>query len=205
MERKYLPIGTVCTIKGQNKKVMITGFYSPKFNGNMIINDYVGCFYPEGMLVPEGVISFNHNEIENIDYLGFKNEENEKFQRLLDQVTGNVKEEEKTEETQTVSQTGIFSKIVFDENGVVTLAEPVVSQTTEAEEERTPYFSNIQFDENGYVVRADTSSVDNPFYKEYEADKKVKEVPENKWKIFDKIEFDDNGMIVEANGIKYAA
>ena len=38
MEQKYLPIGSVCTLKGKNKKVMITGYYSVEFNGNFKIS-----------------------------------------------------------------------------------------------------------------------------------------------------------------------
>lgn len=192
MEKKYLPIGTVCTIKGENKQVMITGFYSVKYNGNLKINDYVGCYYPEGMLIPEGVISFNHSDIEKIDFIGYKNEENTKFQTLLNQITGNADAEEKEEGKQTVAETGIYSKIMFDENGVVTYAEPVVKNV----DEEPKAFSNIQFDENGYVIKADIATVDNPFHKEYEMDKKQKEVPENKWKIFDKLDMNEDDDIL---------
>ena len=40
MNEKYLPIGTICTLKGKNKKVMIVGVYGVEFNGNLKINDY---------------------------------------------------------------------------------------------------------------------------------------------------------------------
>lgn len=207
MEKKYLPIGTVCTIKGENKQVMITGFYSVKYNGNLKINDYVGCYYPEGMLIPEGVVSFNHTDIESVDYLGYKNEENTKFQTLLNQITGNVDEDSKDESKQTVAETGIYSKIMFDENGVVTYAEPVVAnqfgedQVVEQEKKENSGYGRIEFDENGYVIRADFDTVDNPFHKEYEMDKKPKEVPENKWKIFDKLDTTEEDDILSLDPI----
>ena len=48
---KYLPIGTVCTLKGNNKKVMVIGFFSVEYNGNIKMYDYQGCSYPEGILL----------------------------------------------------------------------------------------------------------------------------------------------------------
>ena len=94
MEQKYLPIGSVCTLKGKNKKVMITGYYSVEFNGNLRIKDYCGCVYPEGMLLPEHSCTFNHTDIETIDFIGFKNDEQKTFQGLLNRLTGNNLSEE---------------------------------------------------------------------------------------------------------------
>lgn len=191
MEEKYLPIGTICTIKGTQKKVMITGFYSVEFNGNLKIKDYSGCLYPEGLLLPNSALSFNHSDIEKIDFMGYKNEENETFQKLLNSLTGNTKSNDDV----VAASSGTYSKIIFDENGVVTFAEPVVKE----EKEVVKSFSDIVFDNNDYVVKAENKDVENPFHKEYKEDKALKETPKNKWKIFSNIEFDEYGNVIAAD------
>ena len=176
MEKKYLPIGSVCTIKGQAKKIMITGYYSVEYNGNLKIKDYSGCFYPEGMLLPNSVISFNHSEIENIDFLGYKNEENEKFQANLNKLTGNAVEAE----ADVAASDQTYTRIVFDENGVVTLLEPVAPQATD--------------NSNEEVI----DEVENPFFKEY--DDKPAEEEKSDLK-FTKIRFDENGRVIALDDV----
>ena len=171
MENKYLPIGSVCTVKGQAKKIMITGYYSVEYNGNLKIKDYCGCFYPEGMLLPNSVMSFNHSEIDKIDFVGFKNDENEKFQANLNKLTGNA-----TEEENVASSDQTYSKIVFDENGVVTLLEPVQAPVTED------------------VPAIETEEVGNPFYKEY--DNEPAQEPKKSDLKFSRIKFDENGVVI---------
>ena len=189
MEQKYLPIGSVCTLKGKNKKIMITGYYSIEFTGNIKIYDYIGCLYPEGLLGSDHGISFNHSEIENIDFIGFKNRDGENFLKLLNNVS-----DEKSEPT--ISSSKNYSKIVFDENGVVVMAEPVDNSNS----------SKYEFDEDGTVI-----GISNPFHKEYE---QKEETPVDNWDILketddeespeeellkgslNKIEFDENGVVI---------
>ncbi len=76
---KYLPIGTVCTIKNHQKKVMIVGVFSVEYNGTVKMYDYRGCDYPEGLLLSNKMLSFNHSDIENIVYMGYKDEFYETF------------------------------------------------------------------------------------------------------------------------------
>ena len=200
MEQKYLPIGSVCTLKGKNKKVMITGYYSVSFSGNLKINDYMGCAYPEGMLLPEFVCSFNHTDIESVDFLGFKNEEQETFKGLLNRLTGNTDEnaasEFHKENDMFLTSNSAYSKLLFDENGVVMIADPVVEQPQEI---KTADWKNIKFDENGYVISTGTGEdINNPFHKEYETSEPKEENNDN-WKIFNNIEFDENGTVVSTD------
>ncbi len=195
MERKYLPIGSVCSLKGKNKKVMIIGYYSPELKGNLKINDYVGCAYPEGMLISESFCSFNHTDIENVDFLGFKNDEQRTFEGLLNRLTGNDEDEVERaaefhkENDMYLTSNKTYSKLLFDSNGVVMIADPVV------EEKNT--LNNIEFDENGYVISAQTTEkIENPFYKEYEQ-QPIKDNINSEWNIFKNIEFDENGTVVD--------
>lgn len=222
MEQKYLPIGSVCTLKGKSKKVMVTGYYSVEFTGNLKIKDYSGCVYPEGMLLPEQNCIFNHDDIESIDFLGFKNDEYRTFRNLLDRLTGNkVSEEERArkfheENDMFLTSNSIYSKLLFDENGVVMIADPVIKTKEETKE------SNITFDENGTVISVHNGqNVKNPFYvdysetqnvieqnesldifNKYEFDEKgnVTDVKENNTSHLSKIEFDENGVVIAING-----
>ena len=194
MEQKYLPIGSVCTLKGKNKKIMVTGYYSVGFNGNLTIRDYCGCVYPEGMLLPEQNCIFNHSEIESIDFVGFKNEEYHVFRNLLDRLTGNdITEEEKASEFHKqndmyLTSNSTYSKLLFDENGVVMIADTVESKKSEEDK--------YEFDSNGYIIsKKNNKDITNPFYKEYE-EPEFKEEKSNSWNIFNKIEFDENGTVV---------
>lgn len=200
MEQKYLPIGSVCTLKGKNKKVMITGYYSVEFNGNLKINDYMGCAYPEGMLLPERNCTFNHTDIEFVDFVGFRNEEQKTFTNLLNRLTGNVKSDEESaaefhkKNDMFLTSNSTYSKLLFDENGVVMIADPV----EEPETKKDSTLRNIKFDENGYVVSVGNGEeLSNPFHKEYESIEQ-KNDSNNDWKIFNKIEFDENGTVVSA-------
>lgn len=199
MEQKYLPIGSVCTLKGKNKKVMITGYYSVEFNGNLKIKDYSGCAYPEGMLLPEQVITFNHTDIDKIDFVGFRNEEQKVFNNLLDRLTGNNKTEEQKasdfhkRNDMFLTSNNTYSKLLFDENGVVMIADPVKQE----KDKNSNTLNNIKFDENGYVLSTNNNSdVSNPFHVEYKnANSNIEESKPSNWNIFKKIDFDENGTV----------
>ena len=48
MQNQFLPIGSVCTLINNNKKVMIIGYNYSIYNGIIKTIDYIGCTYPEG-------------------------------------------------------------------------------------------------------------------------------------------------------------
>ena len=58
MKEKYLPIGTVCTVKNNLKKYMIVGYYSIEYLKNMKIYDYIAYPYPEGLLLSDKTLFF---------------------------------------------------------------------------------------------------------------------------------------------------
>ena len=51
MAEKYLPLGTVVTLQGATKRIMIIG-YLPMTEKNVVF-DYSACIYPEGLLSSE--------------------------------------------------------------------------------------------------------------------------------------------------------
>ena len=79
MEEKYLPIGTVVLLKGGTKKVMINGFCAVTEAKKDKIFDYRGCPFPEGVLESSGVALFDHDQIQEIVHMGYKNDESINF------------------------------------------------------------------------------------------------------------------------------
>lgn len=86
MKEKYLPIGSVVTLKDATKKIMIIG-YCPVEKGKNIMYDYSACLYPEGVIDSNKMLLFNHNQIATIHFVGFESEEqkqnNEKLKTLV--------------------------------------------------------------------------------------------------------------------------
>lgn len=184
MNEKYLPIGTICTLKGKNKKVMITGFYSVEFSGNLKIKDYSGCVYPEGLLLPEQACSFNHTDIEHIDFKGYTNEEQLVFERRLKGLTGDNDEtaaaEFHSKSDMVLASNKSYSKLLFDENGVVMIAEEAKMPTKVEKQESVKL------------------EVENPFHKEYVvSDTPVSNTSSADWKIFNNgLAFSEDGTVV---------
>lgn len=82
MKDKFLPIGTVVTLNNVTKDLMIIG-YSCMSGVNNVIFDYSGCFYPEGMLTANTAIAFNHSNIKEVLFEGFRNEKFEKLNKSM--------------------------------------------------------------------------------------------------------------------------
>ena len=89
MKDKYLPIGTVVTLKEDTKKVMIIGFCTINDKKEMFY--YTGCPYPEGIVAPDKIVAFNHNDINQIFQLGIENEETKTFSNALNEIVKNMK------------------------------------------------------------------------------------------------------------------
>ncbi|GAB6933383.1 DUF4176 domain-containing protein [Calditerricola satsumensis] len=75
-----LPIGSVVTVKGLEKKLMIYG-RKQKRGGTNEIYDYVACMYPEGNISSQYNFFFNHKDIDKVIFRGYEDEE-ERFFRL---------------------------------------------------------------------------------------------------------------------------
>lgn len=191
MQEKYLPIGSIVTIKNTNRKIMIIGYYSLEYQNSVKIYDYVGCNYPEGMLMKNNMFSFNHSDILKCDFLGFKDASYETFNKNLNSQLNT--------DTKGMEQPKNFLNLKFDENGVVVYEElspvkkpveivrsvPVTNpfdnkQVTPTAKSKAPEVKNaFKFDENGVVIEDNT-------------------VQENKKDIESnfKFTFDENGFVI---------
>mgnify|MGYP004559404369 FL=1 len=114
MPNKYLPIGSVVKLKGNDKKIMIIGYYSLEYNNAVRIYDYVGCSYPEGLLIKNNSYSFNHSDISSVVFNGYIDES---FNKL----NTNLKDEPSDDKN--LETKSSFINVKFDENGVVVYDE----------------------------------------------------------------------------------
>ena len=81
--KELLPIGTVVSLKDGTKRLMIFGVRQTD-NESGIEYDYIGVLYPEGNIGEEGQFLFNHENIAEVFYKGYEDEERDKFLEQLD-------------------------------------------------------------------------------------------------------------------------
>ena len=76
----FLPIGSVVKLKEADKRLVIIGAMQQVNEEEKIKGyEYVGVPYPEGFLNSDSMILFQHEDIENISYLGFADIERQSF------------------------------------------------------------------------------------------------------------------------------
>lgn len=75
MEEKFLPIGSIVLLKNGTKMVMITGYLPQSSTNPTDIFDYSGCLFPEGLLSSDQNVVFYHDQINQIIFKGYQNEE----------------------------------------------------------------------------------------------------------------------------------
>lgn len=80
----YYPIGTVVTLKGGNRPIMIYGRRQIQADTNNVW-DYVACLYPEGNLGDDYNIFFQQEEIEKVHHVGYQSDAENKMLELLKQ------------------------------------------------------------------------------------------------------------------------
>lgn len=172
MENKYLPLGTVVSINTNNSKIMIIGYYSVEYQNVVKIYDYVGCIYPEGLLLKNSLISFNHNDIKSVEALGYVDDS---YKILNNNLNG-----QQNGPSEDMSTSKLFVNVKFDENGVVVYDE----------------LSEIK--KNPEIIKRD-ALVNNPFVEmNATAEHLNVEVPA----VNNDYKFDENGIVIEDNSVK---
>lgn len=80
---KFLPIGTTVMLKGGHTPVMIISYcVFPKTNKKELY-DYGSCPYPQGVIDPDTVHAFNHDQIEEILHMGYDTNDSKELSRIL--------------------------------------------------------------------------------------------------------------------------
>ena len=79
--KDLLPLGSVVELRGAERRVMITGYFQTQEEDQTdeTIFDYAGIFYPEGNMMPDMNILFNHEDILRVDFKGFNDYERQQF------------------------------------------------------------------------------------------------------------------------------
>ena len=72
---KYLPIGSVVILKEAKKRIMVVGFAAKSEETGDKVFDYIGCLYPEGIIDSSKNLLFDHEQIEKIFALGYRDQE----------------------------------------------------------------------------------------------------------------------------------
>jgi len=202
MNNKYLPIGSVCNINNDSELLMIVGF---KKNGK----DYEGLHFPEGTNSTKENVYFNHDEINELYALGYKNADSKSFSKeLLDGSNTYTF----TVETSS-SNASIVDKYFFDENGVIVSDNSVQTKS----EENNSIFNKYEFDENGVIISdnsisSNTEENNDNIFNKYVFDENGVVIAENRPAVeptkvediptFGEIEFDSNGVVVSSNDKK---
>lgn len=77
---KYLPIGSIVLLKDDIVMRMIIGYLN---KDNEEIKEYVCIPFPYGLMSEKTLYYFNHSDIENILFIGYKNNKYEEFNLIL--------------------------------------------------------------------------------------------------------------------------
>ncbi|MGJ7921757.1 DUF4176 domain-containing protein [Neobacillus sp. LXY-4] len=78
------PHGSIVLLKEGKKKLVIYGRKQILLSGEEPkMYDYLGCFFPEGYINQDYSFVFNHEDIEEILFIGFINEEEKQFVEFL--------------------------------------------------------------------------------------------------------------------------
>ncbi|HWQ79791.1 MAG TPA: DUF4176 domain-containing protein [Anaerovoracaceae bacterium] len=81
---ELLPIGSVVRMLGGEKRLMIFGVkQSDESQGTSEEYDYIGVMYPEGNIGSEYQFLFNHEDIVEVFFRGFEDEERQNFLKQL--------------------------------------------------------------------------------------------------------------------------
>jgi hypothetical protein len=82
--KELLPIGSIVLLEGGEKKLMIYGRLQQQ-EGTDIVWNYIGCLYPEGNINNDFTYLFNHDNIREVCFEGYRDEEENKIQKVIQQ------------------------------------------------------------------------------------------------------------------------
>ena len=98
MFERTLPVGSVVSLYGGEKRLMILGYVKYlRDDESGKVYDYCGCTYPVGYVGSEATAVFDHEDIEHIYALGFQDEVQFEFREKLEQIL-EERDEEQAEE-----------------------------------------------------------------------------------------------------------
>ena len=79
--KELLPIGSVVRLKEATKSLIIVGTTQIDEDGN--IYDYISCVFPEGYIDENTFFLFNHEDIEEVKFVGYINAESQTYAQFI--------------------------------------------------------------------------------------------------------------------------
>ena len=70
--KKLLPLGSIVTLKEENKKLMIMGHTQQNIQ-EQAFYDYIACLWPDGYIDQDHCYVFNHEDIDSLYFIGLQN------------------------------------------------------------------------------------------------------------------------------------
>lgn len=86
--KDLLPIGSVVLLEDGEKRLMIHGIMQTDIHGSGEEYDYLGVMYPEGHIGEQFLYLFNHENITEVIFRGYEDEEREDFIEKLSGLYG---------------------------------------------------------------------------------------------------------------------
>lgn len=74
-----LPIGSVVRLRGEESSFMVVGYFSVQSRRPDYVWDYVGVLFPQGCLDTTQTYAFDKEQIEEIQFIGYEDEEQNQF------------------------------------------------------------------------------------------------------------------------------
>lgn len=81
--KDLLPIGSIVRLHDGEKRLMIIGIMQSDASGNGKEYDYLGILYPEGHIGDQFQYLFNQEDIEEVIFRGFEDDERIEFLNKL--------------------------------------------------------------------------------------------------------------------------
>lgn len=87
--KTYLPLGSIVRLKGGSKKMMIYG-RAQKAGATGKMYDYLACLYPQGFIKANMLLCFNEDQIEEVLFTGYSDEDETQFVERLNILVDNM-------------------------------------------------------------------------------------------------------------------
>lgn len=156
MNERYLPIGSVVELKN-GKKIMVIGYYSVEYNNDIVVYDYSGCAYPEGIMLKSSYCSFNHNDIKKVDFVGYVEDAYLKLNKTLNIIDNDLVIEDDIEEQKLDDNNVDLLEIEKLEpvNELESINYDTLESNKKEEKEKKEEFviPHYEFDESGIIIK----------------------------------------------------
>ena len=90
MESDFLPLGSIVLLKDAKRYVVVIG-YTVVEEGSKDVWDYLACAYPIGVVDSSKNLLFNKDQIKEVIFTGFRDEEGRKFRNKLSESLKKIK------------------------------------------------------------------------------------------------------------------